>query len=122
MTWKTLGTALENALASALNGEEGAATPSVSRPKKARAEARASREEVVKPLADGQTTPAILPTSRRMTVATASPKAGKGSPTHAAVIRLIVDNGGGGPARAQGGVRPGRLRNAGGNARELRLV
>lgn len=120
MAMRTLGEALESALASILeSGESATAIAPLSRTEKRPepGEAPASFQEAL-PVQNNQT-------SRRMTVAPASPKAGKGSPAHAAVIRLVVDNErGSGPAWVEGGVRaPGRLRSAGGNAREwVKLV
>lgn len=104
MAWKTLAEALESALAS--NLEKGAGT-----------EAPASA-------CQGDTALLVQEddASRRMTVATASPKAG-GYPSPAAVIRLVVIEGGR-PARGGGSSRAAYRASGeeGEPARNLKLV
>ena len=118
---------LESALASRLNedGLEGGGTPSdavkLAKSRKGPgAETpgqggsprikRDRRQEEEKPgWSDRAHMDTALPMGRRMTVATASPKAA-GSPTRAAVIRLVIDNSGGGTTG--GGGRLSRLAQA----------
>lgn len=143
MAMRTLGEALESALASILNdcGEDGVGAPpdAVNLAKSLRkgpgAETpgqggsprikRDRRQEEEKPgWSDRAHMDTALPMGRRMTVATASPKAA-GSPTRAAVIRLVIDNSGGGTTG--GGGRLSRLAQASSRGRAdasnwLRLV
>ena len=125
MTWKTLAESLESALASIAN-EVGEGVPAATGPCAVTSKKRPSRspakfqggvnEEAEAPetwnSANRERMNAALPMGRRMTVATASPNA-VGSPTRAAVIRLVIDNGGrpaegGGVSRAA--YRAGRAR------------
>jgi hypothetical protein len=106
MSFKTLGEALESALASALNGEEGAPTPSVSRKKTGAVDAPGDCVMSTQPA-----TKATSPVNGRCEptqIPSALPPRRVGS--H---LRLVVVNErGSGPAQG-GGRSPGRLRCGG---------
>jgi hypothetical protein len=111
MSFKTLGEALESALASALNGEEGAATPSVSRKMTGAVESPGpvtglrQREEK----SDGASRErmnAALPIGRKRRIAPGEPHRPEEASPRPAVRRFLLIEGGRTETGGNASVRP----------------
>lgn len=131
MAWKTLGDALETAIAMGMeSGEMGAATPS--QPKSAKsagAKAPASvtgQRQATTKVVDyaNAEKPRALPTGREMVTAASSLPPRRAIPMHAVAISLVVDNSGRRAPTGGGAARLVGRRNSGeGTACEwLKLV
>lgn len=123
MTWTTLGTALENALASMMNDGEGAAATAYDAVKKpASTEVPAvvtgQRQGEEKPDGDNRDREgAALLVSRNMDRANPTR-----SPSAARSIFLVIDNEGGRPAQGGGGSRAAYRAQAGGGVPRRELL